>query len=304
MVDSTIGDSLRIGFIGLGDMGAAMAHNIVDHNWPLALYARRLVSLEPFRARPVVIANSPCELGALSDILCLCVVDEAQIEDVLFGAEGAALGLGENSVVVIHSTIAPDACRRFADRLAPLGVHLIDAPVTGAAERGRSGDLTIVVGGEESVVRRCMPLFETEGANIVHLGGVGSGQVGMLLNNGLFVIHISLIDELLKLSEKMGLDPTMVLNVIDKGTAGSWASGFYRRVSEQGQIIFANYDTSYPGGVIEIVRKDIRLFVKELSNAGFKSSRIANLASGAVDSIGMPVAEEHGDSTSTAARQS
>jgi len=281
--------SLRIGFIGLGDIGGPMAENIARHRWPLTLYARRPVSLERFRQLPITIATTPRAVGAASDILCICVVDEAQVLDVLFGQAGAVEGLQTDSVVLLHSTLAPEACQRLAKRLSTFGLHLVDAPVSGAGDRALSGKLTILVGGETAIVKRCKPLLETEGSHIFYPGAVGSGQTLKLLNNSLFVIQLSLVDEIMKLSEKMNLDSLMVLKAIDSGTGSSFSSGFIARAIEQGKPIFREATTTYPGGAVEIIRKDVKLFLAHLQGAGLASARIAGIAEHAIDSIRAPL---------------
>lgn len=277
----------RIGYIGLGDMGAAMVQRLSVQGWAPTVYARRAATLQAVSGCSIKSVDSPRAVGECVDILCLCVVDTPQIEEVLFAGNGAAQALRPGSIVVVHSTISPEDCAALAQRLAERHIHFIDAPVTGAAERARRGELTIIVGGDTCTVARCMPLFESTGNFIAHLGGVGSGQVGKLLNNGLFVIQTALVDELARLSAALGLDRDTVLRIIDSGTAGSWASGYYRRALSEKGAIFTG-DTSYEGGVVGIVRKDIDLFLKQLRSAGCDDWRIATLAAGAVDSIIAP----------------
>jgi 3-hydroxyisobutyrate dehydrogenase len=277
----------RIGYIGLGDMGAAMVQRLCTQGWKPVVYVRRAATLQTVAGFSLESVESPRAVGERVDILCLCVVDTPQIEEVLFGENGAAQAMRPGSVVIVHSTISPDDCKALAQRLAERDIHFIDAPVTGAAERARNGELTIIVGGDASIVARCMPLLESTGSFIPHLGDVGSGQVGKLLNNGLFIIQTSLVDELARLTGVMGLDRDMVLRIIDSGTAGSWASGYYRQALAERGAIFTG-DTSYEGGVMGIVRKDIDLFLKQLRAAGCEEWRIARLAAGAVDSITAP----------------
>ena len=273
---------LKIGFIGLGDMGAAMAHNLIDRNWAVTLYARRAQTLETFAGRPVTIAQTPADVGLACDILCLCVVDAKQIDEILFGPSGAASAMAPGKIVIVHSTISPDDCRDLKARLASLQIEFVDAPVTGAAARGRNGTLTIAVGASEDAIARCRALFEDQGTNVAHLGPVGSGQIAKLINNGLFIIQVSLVDEMKRVGAQMGLDAAMVLDVINTGTASSWASGFHAKSGRNGQDLFAAYETTYPGGVIEIVRKDIRLLVEQLDRSGLNDTRIRGLAENAV----------------------
>lgn len=273
----------RVGYIGLGNMGSAMALNLVDRGWPMILYARRAETLAPFRDLPVTIRPTPAAVGRDCAILCLCVVDMAQIEEVLFGRDRAVEGLAAGSVVVVHSTVAPADCRALASRLARHAIGFLDAPVTGGDARGRDGSLTIAVGGSGADLARCRDLLDAAGEAVIHLGGVGAGQVGKLINNALFISQLSLVDEMRRIAARLGVDPDAARDIIVGGTASSWAARFHAGSGRDGRAVFSAYETSYPGGVLAIVEKDIGLFMAELEQHGLTGSRMGVLASGAVD---------------------
>src|SRR5829696_903379 len=122
---------MRVGFIGLGGQGGPMARRIVDGSYDLTLWARRSATLEPFADTAAKTAQSPAELAATSDLVCLCVVGDDDVREVLAGDHGVLAGLASGGIVAIHSTVHPDTCRDLAQSAAAQGVSVIDAPVSG-----------------------------------------------------------------------------------------------------------------------------------------------------------------------------
>ncbi|WP_280364150.1 NAD(P)-dependent oxidoreductase, partial [Nocardia abscessus] len=133
---------MRVGFIGLGSQGAPMARRIVEGGYPTTLWARRPAALEPFADTAAVTAASPAALAARSDLVCLCVVGDADVREVVTGDNGVLAGLAPGSIIAVHSTVHPDTCRELAESAAAQQVAVIDAPVSGggaAAAGGRGG---------------------------------------------------------------------------------------------------------------------------------------------------------------------
>lgn len=180
----------RVGFIGLGSQGRPMARRVVESGFPLTLWARRPESLESFANTDTSVVASPAQLGAASDVVGLCVVADADVEDVLVRDDGVLSGMSPGGVVVIHSTIHPETCRRLADQAANFQIALVDAPVSGGGGAAAEGSLLVMVGGNDADVARCRPVLETFGNPIVHLGPLGSGQMVKLLNNLVFTAQV------------------------------------------------------------------------------------------------------------------
>ena len=147
-------------------------------------------SLEPYADTAAKTAGSPAELAAASDLVCLCVVGDDDVREVLYGETGVLAGLASGGIVAIHSTVHPDTCREIAEKAAAQGVSVIDAPVSGGAPAVEEGKLLVMVGGDDDVVERCRPVFATYADPIVHLGPLGSGQVTKILNNLLFTANL------------------------------------------------------------------------------------------------------------------
>lgn len=214
---------MHVGFIGLGSQGAPMARRIVDAGFPMTLWARRPASLEAFAGTPARIAASPAELAAACDIVCVCVVDDAGVEQTVTGADGVLAGLGKGGVIAVHSTVHPDTCHRLAARAAERGVHVVDAPVSGGGPAAAEGRLLVMAGGESEAVERCRPVFATYADPVVHLGPLGSGQLAKLLNNVLFTANLATAAGALSLGRGLGIDPARLAEVVRHGSGTSFA---------------------------------------------------------------------------------
>ncbi|GFG51212.1 6-phosphogluconate dehydrogenase [Mycolicibacterium agri] len=216
---------MRVGFIGLGSQGAPMARRIVDAGYDLTVWARRAATLEPFAGTAAKTAQSPAELAAVSDLVCLCVVGDDDVREVVGGDSGVLAGLAAGGIVAIHSTVHPDTCREIAVVAAAQDVSTIDAPVSGGGPAAETGRLLVMAGGEADIVERCRPVFATYSDPVVHLGPLGSGQVAKVLNNLLFTANLGVADSTLQLGEALGIPRDRLCEVITRGSANSKAVG-------------------------------------------------------------------------------
>ncbi|MER5183748.1 NAD(P)-binding domain-containing protein [Streptomyces sp. NPDC002896] len=142
----------RVGFIGLGSQGASMARRITEESFPLTVWARRRVTTDAFADTAAVVASTPADLGAASDIVGLCVVADTDVEDILLRPDGVLAGMSPGGVVAIHSTIHPDTCLRLADEAAKREVSVVDAPVSGGGGAAAQRRLLVMAGGQEADV--------------------------------------------------------------------------------------------------------------------------------------------------------
>ena len=214
---------MRVGLIGLGSQGGPMARRIVEGGYETTLWARRPASLEPYADSAAKTAGSPAELAAASDLVCLCVVGDDDVRQVLYGETGVLAGLASGGIVAIHSTVHPDTCRGVAEKAAAQGVSVIDAPVSGGGPAVGEGKLLVMVGGEDEIVERCRPVFATYADPIVHLGAVGSGQVTKILNNLLFTANLGSAMSTLELGQSLGVPRDRLCEVLNGGSATSKA---------------------------------------------------------------------------------
>jgi 3-hydroxyisobutyrate dehydrogenase len=212
----------RIGFIGLGDMGALMASNLARAGAPLTVWNRT-----PGRAGPLVAlgaqeADSPCSVAARSDVVVVCVSDTPDVDAVLFGPSGVHQAARDGLLVIDCSTISPQATREFGARVAAGGVAMVDAPVSGGLEGARSATLTMFVGGEDVDVARAMPVLQTIGRTITHLGPLGSGQAAKAVNQVVICGAYLGVAEGIVLGMRAGLDPEQLVAALSAGAAQSW----------------------------------------------------------------------------------
>jgi 3-hydroxyisobutyrate dehydrogenase len=212
--------TIRVGFVGLGSQGGPMARRIVEAGFPTTLWARRPASLEPFG--DTAAAASPAELGAASDVLGICVVDDAGVDEVLRGPEGALAGMADGSVVVVHSTVHPATCVRLQEDFPHL--HVVDAPVSGGGQKAADGELLVMVGGPTEAVDRCRDVLATFGDPLLHLGPLGSGQEAKVLNNTVFAAQLALAAEVFALAAARDLDRQAVATILSSGSGRSYAA--------------------------------------------------------------------------------
>ena len=213
---------LRVGFVGLGSQGGPMARRIIEDGFPTTLWARRPESLEPYDGTGAAYAADRRALGAASDVLCLCVIGDADVDEVLRGDDGAIAGMAPGGIVMIHSTVHPDTCRRLQADFPEL--HFVDAPVSGGGHMAAAKTLLVMVGGDDDVVERCRPVLNTFANPLVHLGGFGAGQAAKLLNNALFTAHLGLAASTFGIAGALGVDLHALTTVLSAGSGRSYAA--------------------------------------------------------------------------------
>jgi len=268
---STNSGTLRIGFIGLGSQGGPMARRIIEAGHPVTLWARSPATLEPFADTGAKTAGSPAELAAASDLVCVCVRDDADTEEVV---DALLDGLAVGSVIAIHSTVHPDTCRRLAERARVFGIRLIDAPVSGGGPAAAAGRLLVMAGGDEETVDSCRPVFASYADPIVYLGPLGAGQVTKLLNNAAFTAHLGVAASLLTLGQSLGVDPTRLADVISHGSGNSFA---LERVASAGGSLDRIGLHAGP-----LLQKDVRLVADLAATADARTGTVLTAADDAL----------------------
>ena len=242
---------MRVGFIGLGIMGAPMARNLLRAGHALTVHSRTHARVEPLIAAGASAADSPAAVAAAVDALVTMLPDTPDVEQVLFGEDGVASGLSKGKLVIDMSSIAPIETKRFAKKINELGCDYLDAPVSGGEVGAKAASLTIMVGGEEAVFERARPLFEAMGKNITLVGGNGDGQTCKVCNQIIVALNIEAVGEALLFASKAGADPAKVRQALMGGFAAS------RILEVHGErMIKRTFD---PGFRIELHQKDLSL---------------------------------------------
>lgn len=243
---------LRVGFIGLGAMGGAMARNVSRAGFPLAVWARRRESAQPILSLGAEWADSPAELARRSDVVITIVTNSPDVEEVVRGPAGLLEGAANGLVIVDMSTISPSVSRELAQAAAEKSVIFLDAPVSGGTQGADAGTLTIMVGGEETGLERARPVLEAMGQNVFHVGPSGTGEVIKLVNNILVGVIAAATAEALVLGARAGADVEMMARVVATSTGASWqlANQFPLR---------AFSGTFKPGFMTDLLCKDLDL---------------------------------------------
>ena len=209
--------------VGLGAIGLPMAVNLHRAGFALQVHTRSRTAERAADLEGAVSCASPASVAQNVDVLLVCVSDDSAVEEVLFGADGAAASLRKGCVVLDCSTIAPATAIACAERLANAGVHYLDAPVTGGTEGAVAGTLTLLVGGEAEALDRARPLLEVIGSSIHHFGSVGMGQQVKAVNQVLVAGSYAAVAEAIALGQRLQLPMDAVVTALKQGAAGSWA---------------------------------------------------------------------------------
>ena len=214
---------LSLGFVGLGALGLPMAANLQAAGYALRVHTRsRTAERDPSLTGSTACAT-PAEAVTGCSALMLCVSDDAAVEAVLWGEQGAGPALAEGSLVIDCSTISPAQAIAIASRLKSKGVRYIDAPVTGGTEGAKTGSLTVLCGGDHDAVEEARPVLEVIGGSIYHFGAVGTGQQVKAINQVLVAGSYAAVAEAMALGQHLQLPMEQVVVALKQGAAGSWA---------------------------------------------------------------------------------
>ena len=240
----------KIGFIGLGIMGAPMAGHLMTAGHEVYLY-----DIKPLAKSLVAQGGIPCLSGKdvvqKADIVFIMVPDTPNVADVLFAENGVAAGLSPGKIVVDMSSISPIETKEFAKKMEALGCDYLDAPVSGGEVGAKAASLTIMVGGKPEVFDRVKPLFELMGKNITLVGGTGDGQTCKVANQIIVALTIEAVGEALLFASKAGADPAKVRQALMGGFASS------RILEVHGERMIKR--TFNPGFRINLHQKDLNL---------------------------------------------
>ena len=211
----------RIGFIGLGTMGSPMARRLLNAGYPVTVWARRREAVASLVEAGASAGDSAADVALNADIVMTMVTDTKAVEDVVLGERGIVRGARAGSLVVDHSTIAPDGARRIANALTAQGVEMLDAPVSGGSAAAEAGTLAIMIGGSAAAVERVTPVLSAYAKTIVHVGASGAGQVAKACNQICTIVNQLGAAEAMLLAERAGVDPRAVKDALMGGFAAS-----------------------------------------------------------------------------------
>jgi 2-hydroxy-3-oxopropionate reductase len=259
----------KLGFIGLGIMGAPMALHLAKAGHQLYVYTQGKLNAEVAAAAARQCANAS-EVARGADIVFIMVPDTPDVQAVLFGKDGVAGGLSQGKVVVDMSSISPIETKAFAKKINDLGCDYLDAPVSGGEVGAKAASLTIMVGGPDKTFERVKPLFELMGKNITLVGGNGDGQTTKVANQIIVALNIAAVGEALVFASKAGADPAKVRAALMGGFAAS------RILEVHGERMIKR--TFAPGFRIKLHQKDLNLALAGARALGVALPGTANAA--------------------------
>jgi 3-hydroxyisobutyrate dehydrogenase-like beta-hydroxyacid dehydrogenase len=266
-----------IAFLGLGQMGSLMAANLLDAGHAVTVWNRSADKAEALRSRGASVASSPAKAAADAEAVLTMLTDAAALDDVVFGQGGVAETIRPGAALIDLSTVGPGPTRSVASRL-PENVDVLDAPVRGSVDKARAATLGILVGGSDEAFDRWRPILESLGTPI-HVGDLGAGQAAKVVNNVAVITSIALVGEALGLAERLGIDRTRALELLEETYVGDVVR-YVRARLEPGDFA--------PRFKADLAWKDLRLALE--GDAGGRELRtVAAAASwyGDVEALGL-----------------
>jgi 3-hydroxyisobutyrate dehydrogenase len=221
---------MRVGFIGLGNMGAPLAGFVLGAGFPLVVHDLRKEAAAPVLARGAVWANTARDVAAQCDVVCICVPGPPDMQAVMRGSGGVLETLQPDAIVIDHTTNAPAVVREVGAAVMARGAHLLDAPLDGGREGALEGQVTLFVGGDEAVLRRVKPVLDTFSRSIVWVGELGTGSITKLVHNALAMSIDLLVAECLTLGAKAGVAVPRLVEAFREGCIVSQNMTFTKRM--------------------------------------------------------------------------
>ena len=253
----------KIGFIGLGIMGAPMAGHILKGGYPLTVYNRTHAKTADLATQGANVAMTPKAVAENSDLIVVIVSRSADVEAVLFGEEGLSKADLKGKIIVDMSTIEPSEAIRFAKEMAKMGAQMIDAPVSGGDVGAKNATLTIMAGGDKTTFNRCLPIFELMGKKINYMGVSGTGQATKMCNQIMVTASLMGVCEGLAMAKVQGLDLEKVREVVLGGVGAS------AQLEVVAPKIIAGDDS--PGFFVELMAKDLGIVKAAQAEKGLPS---------------------------------
>lgn len=259
-----------VGFIGLGSMGSGMACNLMKEGFPLLVCDTNGEALDRIARCGARTAESLTRVGGMCERIVLMLPDTRVVEAVLFGDKGLKPQLKAGHIIIDCGTTHPDFTREASRILGDLGVHFLDAPVSGMSSGAADGTLTLMVGGDRGAFCSVEPLLNAIGSSICYMGGSGNGQLAKMVNNTLFNISCAAMAELLPLAVRLGLDAEKMCEAVMNGSGQSYGFDTFAPL-----VLERNFGPGYP---MASARKDMDAITGILEEEGMKLPVVAAAA--------------------------
>jgi 3-hydroxyisobutyrate dehydrogenase len=253
-MESFAADRVKLGFIGLGNMGSRIAQRLLDHGYRLAAYDRDITQPEALAKRGGTIARSIHELASTVDVVLSCLTNDEAVRSVYSGAEGVFAGARPGTVVLEMSTISPDTSRELHSLGGRHGIEVLDVAISGSTPAAEQGILTLLAGGNRQLFRAAKPIFRTIAKQYFLLGDSGAGTAMKLVVNTLLGVGMQAIAEAVVLGEKAGLDRERLLEVLSKTAVIAPA-----HLGKLARAAVNDYSPQFP---LRLMNKDFQLILK------------------------------------------
>ena len=251
----------KLGFLGLGIMGYPMARNLLRAGHEVALWSHTAAKARDLaRNEKGVFCETPRQVADFAECAFLCVGNTAMSEQVLLGNDGLAAGGRPGLVIVDASTVSPSRSRAIGEELAKRGIHFLGAPCTGSKPGAEKGTLTFMVGGDKEVFERVRPYFEPMGKQLYYCGGPGQGLAAKLAQNLILSNLLQAFNEGMVLSTKAGVDPVLMLEILNNSAARSGLIAF-----KAPYVFDRNFETNFS---VKWMHKDIELMLEAARTSG------------------------------------
>ncbi len=247
-------DQVKLGFIGLGNMGSRIARRLLDHGYQLSVYDRDVTKVEGIAQQGAVAAENILQLATTADVVLSCLTDDEAVQSVYSGPEGVFAGARSEAVVLEMSTISPESSRELHRLGARSGIEVLDVAISGSTPAAEQGILTLLVGGNEDLFRAAEPIFQAVAKQYFLLGGPGSGTAMKLVVNTLLGVGMQAIAEAVVLGEKAGLDRERLLAVLSKTAVIAPA-----HVGKLAKAAINDYSQQFP---LRLMNKDFQLILE------------------------------------------
>jgi len=247
-------DQVKLGFIGLGNMGSRIARRLVDHGYQLSVYDKDPVQVEGIAQQGAVVAKNILQLARTAEVLLSCLTNDEAVRSVYEGPQGVFAGARPGTAVLEMSTISPESSRELHRLGARSGIEVLDVAISGSTPAAEQGILTLLVGGNEELFRAAEPIFQAVAKQYFLLGGSGSGTAMKLVVNTLLGVGMQAIAEAVCLGEKSGLDRERLLEVLAKTAVIAPA-----HLGKLHRTAVNDYSPQFP---LSLMNKDFQLILK------------------------------------------
>ena len=256
---SLTANQVKLGFIGLGNMGSRIAQRLLDHGYQLEVYDRDRAKAEAIAAQGAAVAKNILELARAAHVVLSCLTNDEAVRSVYTGTEGVLAGARPGTTVLEMSTISPEGSRELSRLGAQRGLEVLDVAISGSTPAAEQGMLTLLVGGSPDLFRAAEPIFQSVAKQYFLLGGPGSGTTMKLVVNTLLGLGMQAISEAVVLGEKTGLDRKRLLDVLSKTAVLAPA-----HVGKVARIAINDYSPQFP---LRLMNKDFELILSVAARA-------------------------------------